>query len=129
MRVRRGVVIGIGTRAGVGPDEVLQAITEVMHENWSVVSIASIDRKAELVAAIASRMGVRGATFSASDLSAVVTESGSDRVRDAVGTASVAEASALLAGSARRLLVPKAVGATVVVAVAATDEEPADLPH
>ncbi|MDI9931280.1 cobalamin biosynthesis protein [Rhodococcus sp. IEGM 1354] len=129
MRVKHGVVIGIGARAGVGPDEVLQAIADVMHENWSVVSIASIDRKAELVAAIASRMGVRGATFSAADLSAVVTEFGSDRVRDAVGTASVAEASALLAGSARQLLVPRSVGATVVVAVAATNEEPADLTH
>ena len=101
------VVVGIGARKGVAAAEVVRVISTVMQPNWRVEAIASIDRKADLVAAVASSMGVRGVAYSATELSTVVTPTVSDRVLRAVGSASVAEASALLAGGSTELTVPR----------------------
>ena len=120
------VVVGIGARAGVDSADVVAAISTVLQPNWRVQAIASIDRKAELVAAVASSMGVRGVTYSAEELAAVSTSCASQRVHVAVGTASVAEAAALLAGPSRQLLVRRTVGATVTVAVLAVSEDAAN---
>ncbi|CCQ16837.1 putative CbiG-like cobalamin biosynthesis protein [Rhodococcus sp. AW25M09] len=112
------VVVGIGARMGVDAADVMRVISTVLQQNWQVEAIASIDRKAELVAAVAASMGVRGLTYSAEQLSAVPTATNSQRVQDAVGSASVAVASVLLAGAAGQLLVPRTVDGRVVVAVA-----------
>ena len=101
------VVVGIGARAVVDSADVEAAISTVLQPDWSVEAIASIDRKADLVAAVASSMGVRGVTYSARELSTVVTPTVSVRVLDAVGCASVAEAAALLAGRSTKLTVPR----------------------
>ncbi|KQU53743.1 hypothetical protein ASG84_04145 [Rhodococcus sp. Leaf278] len=101
------VVVGIGARKGVAAAEVVRVISTVLQTNWRVEAIASIDRKADLVAAVASSMGVRGVTYSAMELSTVVTPTVSVRVLDAVGSASVAEAAALLAGRSTELTVPR----------------------
>ncbi|OZC82147.1 hypothetical protein CH254_28080 [Rhodococcus sp. 06-412-2C] len=101
------VVVGIGARSGVGAAEIVRVISTVLQPNWRVEAIASIDRKADLVAAVASSMGVRGVTYSARELSTVVTPTVSVRVLRAVGTASVAEAAALLAGGSTELAVPR----------------------
>ncbi|MGB6069707.1 MAG: cobalamin biosynthesis protein [Rhodococcus sp. (in: high G+C Gram-positive bacteria)] len=122
------VVVGIGARAGVDAAAVVAAISTVLQPNWRVETIASIDRKAELVAAVASSMGVRGVTYSAEELSSVSTPHTSRRVHDAVGSTSVAEAATLLAGSAQQLLIPRTVGGRVTVAVAAVSEVAANSP-
>ncbi|MCJ0893275.1 cobalamin biosynthesis protein [Rhodococcus sp. ARC_M12] len=101
------VVVGIGARAGVDAADVVAAISAVLQPDWHVEAIASIDRKAELVVAVASSMGVRGVTYSARELSTVVTPTVSVRVLRAVGSASVAEAAALLAGGSTELTVPR----------------------
>lgn len=115
------VVVGIGARADVGAESVVRVISDVMQPNWTVVAVASIDRRAGLVTALASSMGVQAVTYSAAELSGVATTTASSRVRDAVGSASVAEAAALLAGEARDLLTPRIIhgGVTVAVALAA----------
>jgi cobalt-precorrin 5A hydrolase len=120
------VVVGIGARAGVDAADVVAAISTVLQPDWHVEAIASIDRKAELVAAVASSMGVRGVTYSASELSTVVTPTVSVRVLRAVGSASVAEAAALLAGRSTELAVPRfgLDGVTVAVVVLCLDGGP-----
>ena len=116
------VVVGIGARAGVDAAYVLAAIASVLHQDWRVEAVASIDRKAELAAAVASSMGVRVVTYSAEELSAVTTARASRRVHNAVGSPSVAEAAALLAGPAPQVVVSRTVGAMVTVAVAAVSD-------
>ncbi|MEU3473365.1 cobalamin biosynthesis protein [Rhodococcus sp. NPDC006774] len=120
------VVVGIGARAGVDAADVVAAISTVLQPDWHVEAIASIDRKAELVAAVASSMGVRGVTYSASELSTVVTPTVSVRVLRAVGSASVAEAAALLAGRSTELAVPRfgLDGVTVAVVALCLDGGP-----
>lgn len=120
------VVVGIGARTGVEAADVVRVISTVLQPDWCVEAIASIDRKAELVAAVASSMGVRGVTYSATELSTVRTATASERVHDAVGSSSVAEASALRAGADGQLLVPRTVDGAVVVAVAGA---PVNLRH
>ncbi|MFY2789531.1 cobalamin biosynthesis protein [Rhodococcus sp. MALMAid1271] len=116
------VVVGIGARKGVDATEVIRVVSTVLQQNWQVDTIASIDGKAELVSAVASNMGVRGVTYSGSELAQVTTTSSSPRVLDAVGSASVAEAAVRLAGAAGPLLVPRTVQGAVVVAVGAVSE-------
>lgn len=123
------VVVGIGARAGVDAAEIERAISAVLRPDWSIEAIASIDRKADLVTAVASSMQVRGITYSAVELSAVSTTCASQRVLDAVGSASVAEAAALLAGAAQRLVIPRSVQGAAVVAVAPVADLRANLPH
>lgn len=114
----RRVAIGIGARAGVEPEAMMGAVVAVLRQEWTLVILASIDRRAESVAAVALSMGVESTTFSAAELSAVATPSVSQRVFAAVGSASVAEASALLAAGSDELLVHKIVHLDVTVAVA-----------
>ncbi|MDI9895171.1 cobalamin biosynthesis protein [Rhodococcus sp. IEGM 1381] len=112
------VVVGIGARAGVDAAEMVYAIAAVLRPDWRVEAIASIDRKADLVAAVASSMGVRAITFTAAELSVARTVTSSDRVSRAVGTGSVAEAAALLAAGSAETLVPRTVRSAITVAVA-----------
>jgi cobalamin biosynthesis protein CbiG len=110
--------VGIGARSGVGVDEVLAAVDAVLPPGSNDVRLASLDRRAAepgLTGAAAAR-GWPLIGFSAAALAGVDVPAPSDRVAGAVGTASVAEAAALLGGG--RLVVGKTVHGRVTVAVA-----------
>ncbi|MBB3083494.1 cobalamin biosynthesis protein [Geodermatophilus sabuli] len=114
-------VVGVGARPGVSAAEVLAAVDAVLPACAAPqdgVRLATLDvRAAEpgLQAAAAAR-GWPLTGHPAATLAAVPVPSPSARVADAVGTASVAEAAALLGGGT--LLVARTVVGPVTVAVA-----------
>ncbi|MBM7807121.1 cobalamin biosynthesis protein CbiG [Geodermatophilus bullaregiensis] len=113
------VTVGVGAVSGVRAAEVLAAVDAVLPAGARVTGLATLDvRAAEpgLVAAAADR-GWPLTGHPAAALAAVAVPSPSPRVAGAVGTASVAEAAALLGGG--RLVVGKTVRGRVTVAVAA----------
>ena len=113
------VTVGVGAVPGVGAGEVLAAVDAVLPPGARVTGLGTLDvRAAEpgLVAAAATR-GWPLTGHPAAVLAAVAVPSPSARVAGAVGTASVAEAAALLGGA--RLVVGKTVHGRVTVAVAA----------
>ncbi|MFC9896159.1 cobalamin biosynthesis protein [Nocardia sp. NPDC127579] len=112
------VVVGIGARSGVTAEAVRRALREVVGNNV-VRGIATIDRRAGEpgIVVVAQELGVAVRGFSAAELDRVVVPNPQDRVRDAVGTASVAEAAALAAGNGPLLMGKRAISG-VVIAVA-----------
>lgn len=105
------LVVGVGASRGVPAQEVLELVEGTLREAGlsvrSVSCLATVDAKAGepgLVAA-AERLGVPLVTYSAEELAAVEVPNPSAAPLAAVGTPSVAEASALLGGG--ELLVPK----------------------
>ncbi|MDN5382342.1 MULTISPECIES: precorrin-3B C(17)-methyltransferase [Streptomyces] len=105
------LVVGVGASRGVPAQEVLELVEGTLREAGlsvrSVCCLATVDAKAGepgLVAA-AERLGVPLVTYSAEELAAVEVPNPSAAPLAAVGTPSVAEASALLGGG--ELLVPK----------------------
>ncbi|GAT80577.1 precorrin methylase [Streptomyces sp. F-3] len=105
------LVVGVGASRGVPAEEVLELVEGTLREAGlsvrSVCCLATVDAKAGepgLVAA-AERLGVPLVTYSAEELAAVEVPNPSAAPLAAVGTPSVAEASALLGGG--ELLVPK----------------------
>ncbi len=121
----RTLTAGIGCRRGASRDEILAALKPALDQRNLAQAglgyLASIDLKSRepgLVAA-AHELGLELRTFTAAELDRVETPGRSPRVKDKVGTASVSEASALLAaGPGARLLAPKQVHGNVTVAVA-----------
>jgi cobalt-precorrin 5A hydrolase/precorrin-3B C17-methyltransferase len=119
------LVVGAGASRGVSSDEMGQLIDAVLGDlgvsPQAVMTLATADAKAEehgLRAAAAER-GWPVATFPADGLAAVPVPNPSEAVRRAVGTPSVAEAAALLAGGAGATLVAaKRASAHATVAVA-----------
>lgn len=117
------LVVGVGASRGVTPDEVLAlidaAFTDAGLSVGSVRSLVTVDAKADeqgILDAAAAR-GWAVTTYAAEALAAVDVPNPSDVVRAAVGTPSVAEAAALLGGSAE-LVVQKRASAMATVAVA-----------
>lgn len=105
------LVVGVGASRGVPAQEVLELVEGTLREAGlsvrSVCCLATVDAKAGepgLVAA-AERLGVPLVTYSAEELAAVEVPNPSAAPLAAVGTPSVAEASALVGGG--ELLVPK----------------------
>ncbi|MGY1684899.1 cobalamin biosynthesis protein [Geodermatophilus sp. SYSU D00804] len=112
------VTVGVGAVAGVAAHEVLTAVDAVLPPGARVARLATLDARAAepgLVAAAAAR-GWPLTGHPAADLARVAVPSPSARVAAAVGTASVAEAAALLGGA--RLVVGKTVRGRVTAAVA-----------
>ena len=112
------MTVGIGAVSGVSAEEVLAAVDAVLPAAAADVRLATLDARATepgLVAA-ASRRGWPLTGHSAADLARVPVPSPSARVATLVGTASVAEAAALLGGG-RELVVGKTVHGRVTVAV------------
>ncbi len=111
-------VVGIGARPGVSAAEVLAAVDAVLPAGADCVRLATLDARAAepglVDAAVARGWPLVG--HSAAALAAVPVPSPSARVASAVGTASVAEAAALLDGGT--LLVGRTVVGRVTVAVA-----------
>lgn len=107
------VVVGVGCSSDAPADKV-RALVEQAVQNRHVVEVATIDRRATHPAITALGLPVRG--YTAEELAAVDVPTPSDVVAGAVGTPSVAEAAALLAGG--DLLVPKQKNDVATVAVA-----------
>ncbi|HET6792811.1 MAG TPA: precorrin-3B C(17)-methyltransferase [Acidimicrobiales bacterium] len=93
------LVAGVGTSTGAPPGEVAALLTESLRAaglaEASVAEVATIDRRATEPAVVA--LGRPVTTFGSDRLAAVEVPNPSEVVRRAVGTASVAEAAALLA--------------------------------
>jgi cobalamin biosynthesis protein CbiG len=112
------ISVGVGTSSGVSAEEVLTAVDAVLPDGVTGVQLATLDVRARepgLCVAAAQR-GWTVVGHPATALAEVQVPTPSDRVAAAVGTASVAEAAALLHGGS--LAVPKTVHGRVTVAVA-----------
>jgi len=117
------ITVGVGASAGVSAEDVLAAVDAVLPIGATGVRLATLAARAAepgLRAAAADR-GWQLVGHPAQELAQVSVPTPSRRVADAVGTASVAEAAALVHGGT--LAVPKTVhgGVTVAVAVAVAD--------
>ncbi|MEV0060229.1 cobalamin biosynthesis protein [Nocardia sp. NPDC050718] len=116
---RTTVVVGIGIRPGADAEKITRAVESVVGDTVTVTCLATIDRRASDpgVRAAAAALGVPVVAFSAAQLAEVGTPHRSPRTARAVGTPSVAEAAALLAGRGE-LLCGRTVVDGVVIAVA-----------
>ncbi|MDQ1030329.1 cobalt-precorrin 5A hydrolase/precorrin-3B C17-methyltransferase [Streptomyces umbrinus] len=105
------LVVGVGASKGAPVDEVLGLVQDALRDAGlsvkSVAELATVDAKAEEpgILGAAERLGVPVVTYGAEELATVDVPNPSDAPLAAVGTPSVAEASALLRGG--ELLVPK----------------------
>jgi cobalamin biosynthesis protein CbiG len=112
------ITVGVGATSGVTADEVLAAIDAVLPEGAADVRLATLDVKAAEpgIVEAAARRGWPLIGHDAPTLAGVAVPSPSLVAAAAVGTASVAEAAALLGGGS--LVVPKTVHGRMTVAVA-----------
>lgn len=114
-----GLAVGLGLRPDTAPERILAALAEVLPRR-RVTCLATIDRRAgepgPRVAAAA--LGVPVRFYSADALAGVAVPNPSSRTAAALGTPSVAEAAALLAGGGD-LLLPRRTVDGIVIAVAA----------
>ncbi|MCZ2836169.1 Rv2231c family pyridoxal phosphate-dependent protein CobC [Modestobacter sp. VKM Ac-2985] len=117
-----GTTVGVGVSTGATAAEVLAAVDAVLPAPEGPVRLATLDvRAAEPgVREAAARRGWLLTGHPAAALAAVPVPTPSARVAAAVGTASVAEAAALLGGG--RLVVSKRVHGRVTVAVAVSPD-------
>jgi cobalamin biosynthesis protein CbiG len=117
------LVVGFGCSTGAEPEEGVElaeaALREAGLSPLGVRAVATIDRRRQHPAALrlAEVLATELVAFTSAELDGVPVPNGSRRVREAVGTASVAEAAALLA-SGGRLLVKKHAARAATVAVA-----------
>ncbi len=111
------VVVGVGAVQGAGADEVLAAVDAVLPAGAVVRALATLDTRAAEpgIREAARQRGWPLTGHPAVALAAIAVPSPSVRVAAAVGTPSVAEAAALLAGG--DLLVPKTPHGRVTVAL------------
>ncbi|MFB9447863.1 precorrin-6y C5,15-methyltransferase (decarboxylating) subunit CbiE [Dactylosporangium vinaceum] len=116
------LVVGLGARSSATPDDVLALLRESNVED-DVLTLSTVDSRRALASVVAAEFGWSVVTFPAEQLAAVAVASPSPRVRQALGTPSVAEASALLVaggdGAAAVLLTGKQSSPSVTIAVAA----------
>lgn len=119
------LVVGVGSSSGADADGIARLVADALADaGWSshaVGLVASVDLKRDEpgIVALADRLGVDLRTFPAEVLARQDVPTPSSVVADAVGTASVAEAAALLAaGPGGRLVVTKRKSAEATVAVA-----------
>jgi histidinol-phosphate/aromatic aminotransferase/cobyric acid decarboxylase-like protein len=112
------ITVGVGTSSGATAEEVLAAVDAVLPVAEGPVRLATLDARTTEpgLREAAARRGWPLTGHPASALAAVTVPTPSERVADAVGTPSVAEAAALLGGG--RLVVGKTVHGRVTVAVA-----------
>jgi cobalt-precorrin 5A hydrolase/precorrin-3B C17-methyltransferase len=119
------LVVGIGTTSTARAEEAVAAVTDTLEmaglSPAAVGKVATVDRRRghPALEAVSEHLGAPVCSFSSEALDHVPVPGPSEVVRRAVGTASVAEAAALLAaGPEARLAVPKSVHGEVTVAVA-----------
>jgi cobalamin biosynthesis protein CbiG len=118
-------VLGLGARAGVPEEELTAAIDAALRlvrlDSAGIVALATLDRRAAEagIQAAARRSGWPVVAFTAAQLTTVTVPHPSTAVAAVAGTASVAEAAALLAaGPGAVLILPKTVYDRVTVAIA-----------
>ncbi|MFI7666354.1 cobalamin biosynthesis protein [Nocardia sp. NPDC049526] len=110
--------VGLGFRPGTSSERILDALREVLDDK-PIACLATIDRRAGELRAAAAGLGVSVRSFTAAELAQVEVPNPSARTGDAVGTASVAEAAALLAADGP-LVIPKQTVDGIVIAAART---------
>ncbi len=130
----RVIWLGVGCERGIAADFLEQSIRQALAGAGlafeAVAGLASLDIKADEAAllAVAERHGWPVRFFDAATLARCPVPNPSEAVADCVGTPSVAEAAALLAGEALQLAAPKrvfkatAAGACTVAAAVALEE-------
>lgn len=97
------LVLGVGASSGADPAGLSGLVRTLLDEEGlarrCVAAVATIDLKLDepAVVELTRELGTPLTTFTAGELDAVAVPNPSDAVRDAVGTASVSEAAALLA--------------------------------
>lgn len=121
----KGLVVGVGCRKNLPPNQVEQVVTAVLQEHHlaqeAVCALASIDLKAHDlgILALAERWSIPRMFYSSEDLNAVPgTFTGSAFVAQVTGTDNVCERAALLGSMGGTLVVRKQSRAGVTVAVA-----------
>ena len=124
------LVVGVGCSSDATPDEVASAIEATMIEsnlaNEAIHTFATIDIRKDHPAIVA--LNHPTVFFDSSQLAQVVVPNPSSTVLDSVGSASVAEAAAILAsGSPDGLIVSKRKFRAVTVAVAQRSAKPGRL--
>lgn len=125
------LVVGVGGRAGVSVEEVCALVEETLRgaglATGAVAALATVESKTGEpgIAGAAERFGVPLVGYPAERLALIPVPHPSASVRDASGTASVAEAAALAGGG--ELLVPKRRSVAATCAVATAEEH--DLRH
>ncbi|MFE4502247.1 cobalamin biosynthesis protein [Rhodococcus sp. NPDC056743] len=114
------VYVGVGFTTSTTTAEIVDAVRGAAPQNSTVVGLATSARKACAPALIdaAKILAVHVTTYTSEELAAVPVPSPSSRVQKAVGTASVAEAAAILASGHGPLAVGKTSTGAVTVAVA-----------
>ncbi|MGK8556446.1 cobalamin biosynthesis protein [Nocardia gipuzkoensis] len=117
---RPDLAVGVGMRPGTDETRIRAALREALGDAV-IVCLATIDRRATEpgLQAVAAAMGVPVRSYSSAELASVRVPNPSAHTASALGTASVAEASALLAGGGGPLLVPRTTIDGVVIAAAA----------
>ncbi|WP_245672496.1 cobalamin biosynthesis protein [Nocardia anaemiae] len=114
--------VGLGFRPGTSTERILDALREVLGDK-PIACLATIDRRADELRVAADHLGVEIRTFTAAELAQVDVPNPSSRTDDALGTASVAEAAALLAADGP-LVIPKRTVDGIVIAAALSPKSP-----
>ncbi len=110
--------MGFGATSSATVDDCLDAIGRVVRSDWEIVEVSTITGKESLLDAVADRLGAARSTWPAERLDRVDVPEPSTFARESTGSASVAEASALLAAVGGHLLIGKVRDGAVTVAVA-----------
>ncbi|MFJ9368372.1 cobalamin biosynthesis protein [Nocardia sp. NPDC101769] len=115
---RPELAVGVGLRPGTTVDAILAAVRNAVGDRV-IRCLATVERRVGEpgIRAAADRLGVELVGFTLTELEAVSVPNPSERVALAVGSASVAEAAAVLAGGGN-LVIAKTVFAGVVIAAA-----------
>ncbi|MFX0576700.1 cobalamin biosynthesis protein [Nocardia nepalensis] len=114
------LAVGLGFRPGTSTQRLLGSLREVLGDK-PIACLATIDRRADELGlrGAATRLDVPVRTYTAAELAQVDVPNPSARTDDALGTASVAEAAALLAAGGP-LVIPKRTVDGIVIAAALT---------
>ncbi|WP_433565624.1 cobalamin biosynthesis protein [Nocardia sp. CA-151230] len=116
---RPELAVGVGLRPGTTADAILVAIRNAVGDR-AIRCLATVERRiAEPgIRSAADQLGIELVGFTLTELGAVSVPNPSERVALAVGSASVAEAAAVLASDGGNLVIAKTVFAEVVIAAA-----------
>jgi cobalt-precorrin 5A hydrolase len=119
-----GLAVGLGFRPGTSTERLLLALREVLG-NKPIACLATVDRRADELGlrGAATRLGVPVRAYAAAELARVDVPNPSARTDSALGTASVAEAAALLAAGGP-LAIPKRTVDGIVIAAALATKSP-----
>ncbi|ORI12325.1 hypothetical protein BJD99_15850 [Rhodococcus sp. 1163] len=112
------IVVGVGATAAATDSDIAAGFASVARPHWTVVAVATLDRKHSAVESFARSLSVPLSKWTAAQLACVVVPAPSLLVDDAVGTPSVAEAAAVLGSGGGTLILGKTKVGPVTIAVA-----------